>query len=163
MLVNARELSPTEQGNLLRRFTIFMEFCIRRWLKQYAGDWFRAMYATMLNFRAWRGMRHGELLGLHWQDSNFDNGTLQVRRSVSRVRKQFQKLLVDAGLPHMRFHDLRHSAATIFMSWGVPAKVVQEILGHANISMTLGIYSHVLPGMQDDAMGKWYDLLGRDE
>jgi len=99
-------------------------------------------------------MRHGELLGLHWQDSNFDNGTLQVRRSVSRVRKQFQKLLVDAGLPHMRFHDLRHSAATIFMSWGVPAKVVQEILGHANISMTLGIYSHVLPGMQDDAMGK---------
>jgi integrase len=77
-----------------------------------------------------------------------------------RVRRQFQQLLADAGLPHMRFHDLRHSAATILMSMGVPAKVVQEILGHANISMTLGIYSHVLPGMQDDAMGKWDDLLG---
>ena len=66
-------------------------------------------------------------------------------------------------LPYMRFHDLRHSAATILMALGVPSKVVQEILGHANISITLGIYSHVLPGMQDDAMGKWDDLLGGDE
>ena len=63
----------------------------------------------------------------------------------------------------MRFHDLRHSAATILMSMGVPPKVVQEILGHSNISMTLGIYSHVLPGMQDDAMGKWDGLLGGDK
>lgn len=60
----------------------------------------------------------------------------------------------------MRFHDLRHSAATILMKMGVPPKVMQEILGHSNISITLGIYSHVLPGMQDEAMGKWDHLLG---
>jgi integrase len=79
-----------------------------------------------------------------------------------RVRKQFQQLLVTAGLPYMRFHDLRHSAATILMKLGVPPKVVQEILGHSNITITLGIYSHVLPGMQDEAMGKWDHLLGGD-
>ena len=49
------------------------------------------------------------------------------------------------------------------MIMGVPPKVVQEILGHATISITLGIYSHVLPGMQDDAMKKWDNLLGGDE
>jgi site-specific recombinase XerD len=58
---------------------------------------------------------------------------------------------IQASLPPMRFHDLRHSAATILLSTGVNAKVVQEILGHANISTTLGIYGHVLPSMQRDA------------
>jgi len=52
----------------------------------------------------------------------------------------------------MHFHDLRHSAATILLSVGVPAKVVQEILGHANISTTMNIYGHVLPSMHQEAM-----------
>jgi integrase len=52
----------------------------------------------------------------------------------------------------MRFHDLRHSAATILLSMGVNIKVIQELLGHANISITLDIYSHVTPDMQRDAM-----------
>ena len=54
----------------------------------------------------------------------------------------------------MRFHDLRHSAATILLSMGVPANVVQELLGHSHISITLGVYGHVLPSMQQDAMEK---------
>jgi integrase len=58
----------------------------------------------------------------------------------------------------MRFHDLRHSAATILLSMGVHVKVVQEILGHAHISMTLGIYGHVFPSMQRDAMDGMDDL-----
>lgn len=66
----------------------------------------------------------------------------------------FHKMLADAGLPHMRFHDLRHSAATILLSMGVNIKVVREILGHSRISTTLGVYSHVLPGMQEDAAEK---------
>jgi integrase len=49
------------------------------------------------------------------------------------------------------------------MKMGVPPNVVQEILGHSNISITLGIYSHVLPGMQDEAMGKWDHLFGGDK
>ena len=52
----------------------------------------------------------------------------------------------------MRFHDLRHSAATILLSMGIHPKVVQEILGHSNVSITLNVYSHVLPGLQREAM-----------
>lgn len=74
------------------------------------------------------------------------------------LRDQFTKLLNAAGLPYMRFHDLRHSAATILLSMGVHPKVVQELLGHSNIAITLGIYGHVLPGMHEEAMGKWNDL-----
>jgi integrase len=65
---------------------------------------------------------------------------------------QFKKLLIDAGLPAMRFHDLRHSAATIMLTMGVHPKIVQEILGHSNISITLNTYSHVLPSLQREAM-----------
>jgi integrase len=72
--------------------------------------------------------------------------------------ERFQRLLKEAGLPHMRFHDLRHSAATILLSMGVHAKVVQELLGQSTISMTMDVYSHVLPSMQKDAMDKWDDL-----
>ena len=74
--------------------------------------------------------------------------------------KLFDKVLAEADLPHMRFHDLRHSAATLLLSMGVHVKVVQEILGHSTISMTADIYSHVLPSMQEDAMGKWDDEFG---
>jgi integrase len=52
----------------------------------------------------------------------------------------------------MRFHDLRHSAATILLTMGVHPKVVQELLGHSTIAMTMDTYSHVLPSMQKDAM-----------
>lgn len=70
------------------------------------------------------------------------------------VLVQLKHLLEKAGLPDRRFHDLRHSAATLLLSMGVHPKVVQEILGHSVISMTMDIYSHVLPTMQRDAMDK---------
>ena len=77
-----------------------------------------------------------------------------------RVARAFKKLLGIANLPYMRFHDLRHSAFTILLAMGVPAKVVQEIAGHSNISTTLGTYGHVIPGMHEDAMGIWDNELG---
>jgi len=49
----------------------------------------------------------------------------------------------------IRFHDLRHTCATILLSKGVHAKFVQELLGHVTITTTFGTYSHVLPGMSD--------------
>jgi len=55
------------------------------------------------------------------------------------------------GLPPMRFHDLRHSAATISFAAGVNPKLIQELLGHSTISITLEVYSHVLPSMQQEA------------
>ena len=54
----------------------------------------------------------------------------------------------------MRLHDLSHNAATILFVAGVNPKVIQEPLGHDKISMTLEIYSHVLPSMQQEAAGK---------
>ncbi|MDQ2905263.1 MAG: site-specific integrase [Chloroflexota bacterium] len=177
------------------------------------------------------GMRRGELLGLKWQDIDFDRKVLKVRRTldyyaghggyietepktakgrrsimlpsfvvevlrVHRVRqlemrlsagdrwedldyvftgllggrlnpryvlKLFDKLLQQVGFPHMRFHDLRHSAATLLLSMGVDAKIVQEILGHSNISMTMDTYTHVLSSMQKGAMGKWDEEFSEDE
>jgi integrase len=101
--------------------------------------------------------------GTRWQDHelvfcNIYGGYLDP----AHLRQRFDKLLKDAGLPDVRFHDLRHSAATILLSMGVPAKVVQEILGHSQISMTMDIYSHVLPDMQQEAMAKMNDLFCHD-
>ena len=76
----------------------------------------------------------------------------------SSLRATFARLLKDAGLPHLRFHDLRHSAATLLLSMGVHAKVVQELLGHSTIAMTLNTYSHVLPSMHQDAIEKLSEL-----
>lgn len=77
-----------------------------------------------------------------------------------RLDRAFKKLLVVAKLPYMRFHDLRHSAFTILLAMGVPAKVVQEIAGHSHISTTLGTYGHVIPGMHEEAMEIWDHRLG---
>jgi integrase len=54
-----------------------------------------------------------------------------------------------ARLPHIRFHDLRHTCATLLLVQGTHPKYVQELLGHATIAITLDTYSHVLPGMGD--------------
>lgn len=70
------------------------------------------------------------------------------------LASQFARLLKDVGLPQMRFHDLRHSAATLLLSMGVSMKVVQELLGHSNFSITANVYTHVLPSMQQEAMDK---------
>ena len=174
------------------------------------------------------GMRRGELLGLKWQDIDFEKSILQIRRIMSRVptklkseakkgqveaatkakksrrsiiivplafealqqhqerqrearkkagdrwidrdlvfctsigtplnpdrdvRLPFKRLLSEAKLPDIRFHDLRHSAATLLLGMGIHPKIVQEILGHSSIAVTMNVYSHVLPTMQQDAMG----------
>lgn len=80
--------------------------------------------------------------------------------SLTTLRETFNKVLKQAGLPHMRFHDLRHSAATIMLSRGTHPKVVQEILGHSQISITLDVYSHVVPSMQDEVTKRWDDDFG---
>ncbi|EFH90683.1 tyrosine-type recombinase/integrase [Ktedonobacter racemifer] len=64
--------------------------------------------------------------------------------------KEFHQIVAQAGLPKMRFHDLRHSAATILLAKGVHPKVVQELLGHSSIAMTMNIYSHVMPSMRKE-------------
>lgn len=166
------------------------------------------------------GMRLGELLGLKWEDVDFEAGAVHVRRGLYRVRgrwvegepksaagrrkvilpplalsvlkehrvaqlearlkagpdwedsglvfataagrpihprsvtRTLKTILGRAGLPDIRFHDLRHTHATLLLKEGVNPRVVQERLGHSQISLTLQTYSHVLPDLQKEAAEK---------
>jgi len=167
------------------------------------------------------GLRQGELLGLKWDDVDLEDGSLQVRRTLSITKSgpvftspktagsrrsakltskaiaalkshlerqlgemdkvgslwspgdadglifasetgepldrrvvtklKFKPLLKRAGLPEIRFHDLRHTCATLLLTRNVNPKIVSEMLGHASIAITLDTYSHVLPNMRDRA------------
>jgi integrase len=94
------------------------------------------------------------LTGL-WQDQGLVF-TTQVGTPVNRHNfygRNFKPLLEKAGLPHtVRFHDLRHTCATLLLSKNINPKVISEMLGHANVTVTLDTYSHVLPHMQDVAV-----------
>ena len=72
-------------------------------------------------------------------------------QETSRLMTEFRKLLAAAGLPQIRFHDLRHTAATLMLSRGVHPKIASEMLGHSTVGMTLDLYSHVSETMQRDA------------
>ncbi len=73
----------------------------------------------------------------------------------------FHPLLARLGLPIIRFHDLRHTAATLLLGQGVHPKIVSEMLGHSTIAITLDLYSHVTPTMQRDAARAMNNLLTR--
>jgi integrase len=69
-------------------------------------------------------------------------------------------LLKKAGLPHIRFHALRHTCASLLFQKNVHPKLVQELLGHASIAVTLDTYSHMLPGMGSEAADAMGEALG---
>ena len=98
--------------------------------------------------------------GPAWKDQGFvftsGIGTPLEPRKVTR---EFKALLKDADLPAIRFHDLRHSCATLLLAQGVSPRVVMETLGHSQISLTLNTYSHVLPALQRDAATKMDGIL----
>jgi len=78
----------------------------------------------------------------------------------SNLRKRsFAPLLQKASLPRLRFHDLRHTCATLLLSKNIHLKYVQELLGHATVSITLDTYSHVLPGMGNQVADAMEDVL----
>jgi len=182
-----------------------------------AGDRLQALYVLAI----YTGLRQGELLGLKWDDVDLEDGSLQVRRTLSITKSgpvftspktagsrrsvkltskaiaalkshlerqlgemdkvgslwspgdadglifasetgepldrrvvtklKFKPLLKRAGLPEIRFHDLRHTCATLLLTRNVNPKIVSEMLGHASIAITLDTYSHVLPNMRDRA------------
>jgi integrase len=171
-------------------------------------------------------MRQGELLALSWQDVDMKNGTVSVRRTLTRSsgrytlgepktkksrrsirltpravealeshlerqlremgilgdryedrgllfttstgglinpsnlrQRSLARLLKEARLPHIRFHDLRHTCATLLLTQGTHPKYVQDLLGHATIAITLDTYSHVMPGMGDQTARAMQDAL----
>lgn len=72
--------------------------------------------------------------------------------------RSWKPLLKKADLPHIRLHDLRHTCATLLLTKGVHPKIVQELLGHSSISITLDTYSHVLPNLQERAVEAMEDI-----
>jgi integrase len=71
-----------------------------------------------------------------------------------RFSRMFTRLTAQVGLPVIRLHDLRHSWATLALKSGVHPKLVQERLGHSNVSITLGVYSHASKSMHGDAASR---------
>jgi integrase len=70
------------------------------------------------------------------------------------TQRDFPRVIRHARVPRIRFHDLRHTHATLLLKAGVNPKIVQERLGHSSIAITLGTYSHVLPSMQKEVVQK---------
>jgi integrase len=100
--------------------------------------------------------------GRHWQDHGFVfTSSVGSPLEPSNATKQFRKLLVSAGVPLIRFHDLRHTAATFLLAQGVDPRTIMETLGHSQISLTLNTYSHVLPVLQREAARKMEGDAGR--
>jgi integrase len=95
--------------------------------------------------------------GSEWVFSSKNGTSLSVHNLHNR---SWKPLLNDAGLPSIRFHDLRHTCATLLLSKGVHPKLVQELLDHPSIEITLDTYSHVLPSMGDGVATAMDDLLG---
>ena len=92
-------------------------------------------------------------MGAGYDDKCFvfskDNGDpIQINNFGQR---SYADLIEKAGVKTIRFHDLRHTCATLLLAKGVNPKIVQERLGHSDISMTLNRYSHITPTMQDQA------------
>src|SRR5215212_7338042 len=187
-----------------------------------SGDRLDALYVLAIH----TGLRQGELLGLKWDDVDLDEGSLQVRRTLTitkdgpvftspktsgsrrsvkltsnaievlkrhlerqlgeidkvgslwsenglifasetgeplnrhnLIRRSFKPLLKQAGLPQIRFHDLRHTCATLLLIRNVNPKIVSEMLGHSTIAITLDTYSHVLPNMRNQAAAAMEEAL----
>ncbi|MBK8903068.1 MAG: site-specific integrase [Anaerolineaceae bacterium] len=179
---------------------------VRQFLKEVEGHRWYPIYVIAVMM----GLRKGEILGLRWQDINFDNNTISVENVVleingkihlgspktkkskrtvampeyvANVLKKYRKDVgainglifqtssgkpvsprnlsrhyyqarESANIPKVRFHDLRHTAATLLLKENVHPKIVQEMLGHSSITLTLDTYSHVIPGIQKKAADK---------
>ncbi|MGM0841374.1 MAG: tyrosine-type recombinase/integrase [Bacillota bacterium] len=81
----------------------------------------------------------------------------------SNVSRTFNRLCAKANVPKIRFHDLRHTHATLLLSDGTNVKVISERLGHSNTKITLDTYSHVLPTMQEEVARKLDELIKIDK
>ncbi len=111
-----------------------------------------ASVVTALRGHKVRQLEERLLAGSRWQDwSLVFCSTIGTPLDGSNVTHRFQKHLERAGLPHQRFHDLRHCCASLLLTQDVHPRVVMEILGHSQISLTMNTYSHVVPSLGREA------------
>ena len=100
--------------------------------------------------------------GKAWTDSGLVfTSPLGTPLDPRNVTREFRALLETADLPRVRFHDLRHTAATLLLAQGVDPRTIMETLGHSQISLTMNTYSHVLPALQAEAAAKMDAILSR--
>jgi integrase len=100
---------------------------------------------------------------LHWAGTDLIFTTLEGRPLMGdNMGDAFQADLRRAGLPHVRFHDLRHTCASLLAAQGVPIEVVQRLLGHTSIKTTADVYVHVTPDAQRDAVARLGALLEKE-
>jgi integrase len=219
----SRNSAALVRGPRVERFDIrpFTPEEARVFLSAMKGDRLEALYSMALMM----GLRQGEVLGLRWEDIDFETANLRVSKQLQRVdaklqlvapktarsrrtlampastvknlrerrerqihekaeagedwietglvftnangkpvdaslvSKQFHQQLDRAGLAQRRFHDLRHSCATLLLVQGVAARVVMDVLGHSQIAMTMDTYQHVIPELQLAAARRMDDLL----
>jgi integrase len=118
-----------------------------------------ATVAALRDHRRWQ-LEDRLAVGPGWEDSGLvftwpDGRPLHPER----FSRWFEQHARAAGLPKIRLHDVRHSYATAALAAGIPAKIVSERLGHANIAITMDTYSHVLPGLDEQAAGTVAQLI----
>ena len=98
--------------------------------------------------------------GERWSDSGLvfttETGAPLDGCNINRL---FKAILRRAGLPAIRYHDLRHTAATLLLAQGVDPRTIMETLGHSQISLTLNTYAHVVPKLQREAAAKMDEIL----
>ena len=101
-----------------------------------------------------------EAIGLDWTESDYVFSHIDGRPfHPDTVSHTFGVIIKKSGLPHIRLHDLRHTHATMMMELGINPKIVSERLGHASVVITLDLYSHVSPGLQEEAAAKFGEEL----
>ena len=100
--------------------------------------------------------------GARWRDSGLVfTTTIGTTIDKSRLHKDFKAILRAAELPDIRYHDLRHTAATLLLAQGVDPRTIMETLGHSQISLTMNTYAHVMPALQREAAAKMDEILSR--
>ncbi|MDQ0417986.1 integrase [Croceifilum oryzae] len=114
----------------------------------------------MLKVQLEKQAQHKQELGVYYQNhdlvmANKDGSPV----NIDYVSREFGRLVKKLDIPHVRFHDLRHSHATLLLHQGEHPKIVSERLGHSTISITMDTYSHVTPNMQKEAAKKLDDFL----
>jgi integrase len=99
--------------------------------------------------------------GSRWRESGLVfTSSIGTPLNSRNVVRSFHRTLERAGLPHIRFHDLRHSCASLMLAQGISPRTVMETLGHSQIGLTLNTYSHVMPALMRDAADAMDRMLG---
>jgi integrase len=118
--------------------------------------------ATLAVLKEYQQTQFKEMMaaGEHWQEHDLIfPSTIGTPLDRENLRRRYKRLLKKAGLPEIRFHDLRHTAATLMLNNNIPVIVVSRRLGHSQPSITLDVYGHLIPTKQKEVASLMDQLL----